>query len=191
MLYFGGDGEEEEVRDYYHFMLKPPRDFPGFPKHFSKSEKKTGETGEGKLWNEQKSNTTKSHLFQASEQGVRRVTFITHWLSISSRWMIQTLLIHTKCLSAFINKFRILQRYSRKKKNKKQNQLVGKIVWFKWSTFSDNQTELLSGLQSSIISNCIYGLQFKIFLCNANRHTKSHITVSAAFSFQDTQVKEI
>lgn len=49
MLYFGGDGEEEEVRDYYHFMLKPPRDFPGFPKRFSKSEKKTGETGEGKL----------------------------------------------------------------------------------------------------------------------------------------------
>lgn len=48
MLYFGGDGEEE-ASDYYHFMLKPLRDFPGFPKRFSKSEKKIEETDEGKL----------------------------------------------------------------------------------------------------------------------------------------------
>lgn len=69
MLYFGGDGEEE-ASDYYHFMLKPLRDFPGFPKRFSKSEKKIEETDEGKLWNEQESNVTKSHLCQASELGI-------------------------------------------------------------------------------------------------------------------------
>lgn len=49
MPYFGGDGKEEEASYYYHFMRKPLRDSPAFPKHFLKCEKKIGQMYEYKL----------------------------------------------------------------------------------------------------------------------------------------------